>query len=488
MMLKTILWNLKNLSNKICYINEEGEHTYRELYKYVANLIVFLKNNCKNKSPILVYGHKEFFMPVSFLACSFCGIPYVPVDVSMPMSRINSIIEQVNPQMIIGNLGIGDLGIKNLSIENLNSIFNLDDENNIEKIEMKKDDIYYIIFTSGSTGEPKGVKVSYSNIDSCIKWLNELILPSEEVILNQGLFSFDLSVADLYLSLVSGSTHYILEKSTQSDYQKLFNKLEQSKATIAVMTPSFAEVLLKSNKFSRYLMSDLTKIIFCGESLKVEIVKQLFERFPHTHFINAYGPTEATFAVTSIEITREMLEQKVLPIGIPKKDVDIYIVDEKLKEKPFEEVGEILIAGKSVAIGYVKDVKNKNFIKYKGKNAYLTGDLGYKNGENYFCCGRKDRQIKLHGYRVELSDIENSIETIEGVEKCIVVPKYNSDVVERIYSFIKLKQNVNITEYELLKEIKKFIPNYIIPSIVIVEDFPLTCNGKCDEKRLLENV
>jgi len=485
-MLEKILWNLKNL-NEICYSINDEVYTYRELYRRVSNLVNFFENNCKGNEPILVYGHKDFSMIVSFLGCSFCGIPYIPVDVSMPKMRIESIINQVKPQMIIGDLDIPfDNKIDN---QKLKAIFLTDAKKDIKKIKMKKNDIYYIIFTSGSTGEPKGVKVSYSNIDSCIEWLNNLILPKNEVILNQGLFSFDLSVADIYLSLVSGSNHYILDKSTQNNYEKLFTDLEKSMASIAVMTPSFADFLLSSRNFNRYLMPELNKIIFCGEKLSKETVTKLFERFPYTHIINSYGPTECTFAVTAIEITREMLNQDELSIGVPKSDVSMYIVDEELNLKKDGEVGEIIIAGKSVADGYVKETENKKFINYKGKHSYLTGDLGYKLEKNYFFCGRKDRQIKLHGYRIELLDIENSIKKIDSVEKCVVVVKYADEKkVERVFCFVKLKDNTEISEFELVKQSKLLLPNYIIPKIVIVDDFPLTQNGKCDEKRLLENV
>ena len=194
MILDDILKVMKQKSENKAYTINEKSYTYKELYKYVCNIYKFLLNENKEKKPVIVYGHKQIYIKATFIACSMAGMTYVPVDESMPEERVNQIINQIDSKIIIG---------KNVSKEKINEIMQNPNYEEIRKIYMKEDDIYYIIFTSGSTGVPKGVKVTYSNLNSCVNWLKTIIKGNTDVILNQANFSFDLSVADLYLSLVN---------------------------------------------------------------------------------------------------------------------------------------------------------------------------------------------------------------------------------------------------------------------------------------------
>lgn len=409
-------------------------------------------------------------MIASFLACSFAGLTYVPVDITIPDGRKKKIIEQVNPKIIIDK-----------EIENI-----MDRENykEISKIDMKDEDIFYIIFTSGSTGEPKGVQITYSNLKSCTKWLEDICNIENAVILNQANFSFDLSVADIYLSLLTKSKHYIIERNIQKDFKILFQELKKSNATFAVFTPSFADLLLVDKNFNKSLMPNLQKILFCGEKLTKNIVNKLYNRFENIQIINSYGPTECTFAVTSTEVK----QNEEISIGKPKQDVCIYVVDEDLNELNENEIGEFLISGKSVGKGYLNPSLNKNrFIKFKNEKAYCTGDLGYKKDGNFYYIGRKDKQIKYNGYRIELSEIEKAFYNIEYVEKVIVATTKNDEgKVNKIIAFVK--GNCEISKQELKKEISQTLPEYMIPRIKIVKTMPINENGKIDEKSLLEEL
>ena len=201
MILDTILEILKRKSNNKTYTINDKSYTYSELYAFVCNIYNFLLSTKLKNKVVIVYGNKDIYMKATFLACSFSGITYIPIDKSIPYERIKEIITQVNPGLIIGNLNL-DLD----NIVNEEEIYKIMHNNiyeDINNIYMKPDDIYYIIFTSGSTGKPKGVKVTYKNLNSCVNWLKDITKINKEVILNQANFSFDLSVADLYLSIVN---------------------------------------------------------------------------------------------------------------------------------------------------------------------------------------------------------------------------------------------------------------------------------------------
>lgn len=252
------------------------------------------------------------------------------------------------------------------------------------------------------------------------------------------------------------------------------------------MTPSFADLLLLDKNFDENLMPNLKKIIFCGEKLLNTTVKKLYSRFSELNIINCYGPTECTFAVTSIDLLRDY-EYEEIPLGMPKNNVEIFILDEQKNKLSEGEFGEILIVGESVAEGYLGNVQNDSFIQFEGKRAYLTGDLGYIKNEILYYKARKDKQVKFKGYRIELSDIEKNLQELGYIEKCVVLAKSNkNEKIANLIAFVKLKENIIKDESEIRKDLQNKIPEYMIPKVKLVEEFPINKNGKCDENRLLE--
>ena len=469
---------LNNLQSNIIYncCKHDKQYTNKEFYQIVCKVYSIIKDAPKDR-PIVVYGHKEVYMIASFLACSFLGIAYVPIDKMYSKERIKYIVDVVNPSYVIGNDFAKEAD--NYTIVTFEQIENVNNYGDIKSIDMKPNDTYYILFTSGTTGDPKGVMVSYENIDSCVSWLIDITnLGHHEnnyTIYNQAVFSFDLSVADIYMSLVSGANHYIGNDVSIFNLQENYQDLQDSSSNMMVLTPSVLALYCTDSKFNQELMPNLEIILFCGEVLTQKIVRELFKRFSDIKVINMYGPTECTYAVTSTLINKQDEE---ISIGKPKKDVEIYIVDGD-KEKDNGEVGEILITGKSVAKGYINSKDDNKFITYKGKKGYLTGDLGFFKGENLFFVARKDSQIKYKGYRIELLDIENNISQITAVQSVKVkAEKDDNGFVKRIVALIVL---YNSSDKEAVKkEVEERLPKYMMPQLRFVDTIPITINGKMD--------
>lgn len=491
MILNDILNSFKDNGNKVFYVSNSEKYTYGEMYISIKKLYLYLKDCYKTKEPVIVYGHKSIYMIICFLACSFLGIPYVPIDNTLPKERIKDILDTVNPKLILNTSKRNFFKniCKKCRILNFYDIINICTQEQKEKKDIKicmnKKDLYYVIFTSGTTGKPKGVKISYENLNSFITFAKEKVKPKESIILNQAPFSFDLSVCDIYLALTTNSTLVVLDKTFSYNINKIITYIKRNRVEIAVFTPTFADILLSSNSFSDINIPTLKKIFFCGEILSINTVKKLYERFKNIKVINAYGPTECTVAVSVCCITKKMLKHKTLPVGKKNKHVKLLILDSNLKTQNEGKIGQIAISGKSVGLGYLNDsIKtSEKFVNINAKRHYLTGDFGYLKDDMLYFCGRDDCQIKYKGYRIEVDDIRENIERIRNVEKAVVIPIVKEDKVVKIVAYVKLIEN-NIPVTKIIENLSNFLPKYMIPSIIILNQFPININGKLDIKKL----
>jgi D-alanine--poly(phosphoribitol) ligase subunit 1 len=301
---------------------------------------------------------------------------------------------------------------------------------------------------------------------------------------------------DLYLSLVTGGTLYGITKDEIGEPRQLFTTLAHSNATVWVSTPSFAQLCLYEPGFTEDLLPRLKKFLFCGETLTPEVAASLLLRFPSAEVWNTYGPTEATCATTSIQITKSILANySPLPVGRPKPDSTILVIKPDNSRCEGEERGEIIIAGPNVSTGYLgqPELTGKAFFQLDGLRAYRTGDLGHFLDEILFFDGRLDFQIKLHGYRIELGDIESNILAIPSVLDAIVLPHFKDHQPDFLVAFLVLNEKLSLSEFEytrsLKHELRQRLPAYMLPhKFYIIDKFPLTANGKVDRGKLAEKL
>lgn len=421
--------------------------------------------------PVIIYGHKSINMLISMLACLISKRAYIPIDIETPIARIEEIIKITSANLVIKN---EEIHIPNVDCYTLEELVNFKNE----KTRDNTNEIAYIIFTSGSTGKPKGVPISRDNLANFINWISNLAPLSQYKhinVLNQASFSFDLSVADIYYSLYNGHTLIGLSKYSQEDYNEIFKIIKENNVNVGVMTPTFVKLCLLNKEFNEHNYPNLKCIYFCGEQLEVGVVKKLYLAFPNLKIINAYGPTEATSAVSASLITKEMLNKDILPAGDMNNLATEIVIEDN----------EIVLKGKSVFSGYLEGYTGGHF-KENNVNCYKTGDIGYIEEEKLYCKGRKDNQVKYKGYRIELNDIENNIKRIKGVKECAVVAKRTeTETVKAIKAFVVLEANFKVEQVK--EELKKLLPTYMIPKIIKnVEKMPINKNGKIDRRLLSE--
>ncbi len=316
-----------------------------------------------------------------------------------------------------------------------------------------------------------------------------------ETFLNQAPFSFDLSVMDLYLSLATGGTLFSITADQIANPKLLYQALAASRVTSWVSTPSFAQMCLVEKTFNARMLPGVRRFLFCGETLAPEVASQLLDRFPGARVWNTYGPTEATCCTTSIDIDRRVLaEYSPLPVGYPKPDTRILILDDG-KEAGEGERGEIVIAGPNVSTGYLgrPDLNERAFFKVGALRAYRTGDLGHYEKGMLFFEGRMDDQIKLHGYRIELGDIEANLCTLPGIRDAVVVPVIKQGFADSLAAFVILGEAPTVSNFQLTLDLKaklgERLPPYMVPrKFYCLERFPMTPNGKADRRKLAESL
>jgi D-alanine--poly(phosphoribitol) ligase subunit 1 len=409
-------------------------------------------------SPVLLYGHKEPELVAGMLAAARAGRPYVPVDSALPAERLMRIAAIARPGAVIAAEPL-PVPVELLCGDPAPAVPGL----------------AYILFTSGTTGDPKGVQIPRRALDHFVGWLcaSQGFAPGAEVFLNQAPFHFDLSVMDLYGALRTGGTIFALERQEIADPRRLFARLDGAPVTVWVSTPSFARLCLAEPRFGSGMLPRLRRFLFCGETLSADLARALFARFPGAEVWNTYGPTETTVAVTLVRITPDMADP--LPIGRPAPGMEVWV----------GEGGELTVAGPQVGLGYLGAAQGGYFRLPDGRPAYRTGDLGHVGEDGLlYCDGRIDRQIKLHGYRLEPEEIEAHLRDLPGVADAAVVAAPRGGRPDHLVAFVVSA----VDPAELRAALARRLPAYALPRFIRpVAALPLTLNGKLD-RRALEDV
>ncbi|QLB53200.1 D-alanine--poly(phosphoribitol) ligase subunit DltA [Streptococcus sanguinis] len=481
-------------------------HTYGDLKKDSDSLAAQIDRlGLPDKSPVVVFGGQEYEMLATFVALTKSGHAYIPIDSHSALERVAAIVEVAEPSLIIAinDFPLADVAAPIFSAEQVQTAFREGASYELSH-PVQGDDNYYIIFTSGTTGKPKGVQISHNNLLSFTNWMitdKEFATPTRPQMLAQPPYSFDLSVMYWAPTLALGGTLFALPSAVTQDFKQLFETILSLPIAIWTSTPSFADMALLSDDFNSQKLPQLTHFYFDGEELTVKTAQKLRDRFPQARIINAYGPTEATVALSAVAVTDEMLQNcKRLPIGYTKADSPTFVIDEEGQKVPNGQQGEIIVCGPAVSKGYLNNPEKtaEAFFEFEGLPAYHTGDVGSMTDEGLLLYGgRMDFQIKFNGFRIELEDVSQNLNKSKYVESAVAVPRYNKDhKVQNLLAYVILKDGVAEQferEIDITKAIKEdlqdIMMSYMMPSKFLYrETLPLTPNGKIDIKGLISEV
>lgn len=493
-LLDTILENALSNLTSVAVAEKEASYSYQDLLDAMDSFASDLTGLEVNKRPVLIFGKNDFLSLAAMLASNLTGRAYIPVDSHTPIERTEMILGAAKPSAIMLTTELDEsyqsLFAANPQVVAVNFDRRADfDGRTIDtRAAVSGKDTTYIIYTSGTTGVPKGVAVSHDNLATFTNWMNTAFVKFDKnQFLEQPLYSFDLSIFSIYPSLTTAGTLVSLSREETTNFKLLFERLNSTIINTWISTPSFVDICLLDPSFTQDEHPELRQFIFCGEELTHKTAEKLLKAFPNATVYNTYGPTEATGAISSIEVTPELLNHyDRVPIGRAKPGVTLEILDR-----------EIIITGDSVATGYFENSEKtaEAFFIRDGKPAYHTGDAGFFDSDgvlNYN--GRIDFQVKFNGFRIELQDIEANLTSLPTVEKALVVPQENAEhKVTALVAVLVAPHDSTLSDRDFTKQLKEslapLIMDYMMPTkFVYVADFPLNQNGKIDRKAVSETI
>ncbi len=398
--------------------------SYRELDSksdQIARLIQL--GDASNQGSIGLFIARGITQIIGMVGILKSGRHYIPLDVDAPFCRTRELVDIADVRCILHAADALQLDIEGVDLLSVEDAWQLPTE--FYSGLQEASSLAYVMFTSGSTGVPKGVQVSHQNLASSIAARLDYYGDSPCNFLLLSAISFDSSVAGIYWSLCSGGTLVLPQPGDEKDLEILASIIKQHEVTHTLCLPSLYSVLLEHAPSDQ--LNTLETVIVAGEVCRSSVVRQHFNKLPQAHLFNEYGPTEATVWCAVHQLKRD--DFGVVPIGRAIPGTQVVIVDERGNYCPPCAIGEIVVSGPGVSRGYYKGDSNQpisNFRQQFGKASnqlsYHTGDLGYINGQGLLMyAGRKDRQFKIRGYRVEPAEIENTIMELDVVNEALVV-------------------------------------------------------------------
>jgi len=466
-------------------------------YNRFRTEVVYLSESLANFGilPEQVVGvaiERNYHYFVAIMAILKCGACFLPLDPTLPLERKQFFCKDSDVKLLLTDQPDGALGIELpvLHVEKMEATATLD----LSIGSYLPDIPAYIIYTSGSTGMPKGVKISRKALANFVSGALGLFQTSHhDHVLQFSSLAFDASIEEIFMAFCSGASLY-LRTAEMLQADELLEFTAKHNISVWDLPTAFWRQLLQSSSYQKQpLPASLRLVIIGGEAVTNNDIELWNNGKSSYRLINTYGPTETTVVALAFEILPGYLPKYSVPIGQPLPGYKIYIVNQNRQIVPEGVQGELLVAGDSLAIGYIKreQEQNKAFIWLETpdlgmQRCYCTGDM-VSVGEDGLICyeGRIDAQVKIRGYRVEPGEIEQQIISMDGIVSAVVTVSTNVSGEKSLYAFFTTGHGDS--DAATVKErLKQRLPAFMVPELIMkVAEIPLTGNGKVDKKRLL---
>lgn len=466
-------------ANKVAAVYKNQYISYGELNRKANQLAKKLREYGVRQNDVVgLMVNRSIDMLIGIIGILKAGGCYLPIDPSYAEVRIHYMLKDSGTRILLTQENL----CKNIDFNG--RVIGLDDKKlytgdclNIDNINVSGD-LAYVIYTSGSTGKPKGVMLEHRAVHNFILGVtDEISFSADKTIVCLTTISFDIFILESLLPLSTGMKIII------SDPMQLSKYLSGQTLDMLQTTPSTMKLILNDETNLKYIR-DLSVIMIGGEEFPKRLLQEL-KKHTDARIYNMYGPTETTVWST----IKEMTHSEEITIGKPIANTQIYIVDESNNLLTIDETGELCIAGDGVARGYLNktELTNERFVENPvahGSKMYKTGDMAkwLTTGEIEFL-GRKDCQVKVRGFRVELGEIEECLGKYEKVKECVVAAKINESEEKYLVAYYLSDEELVVSD--IISFLGKSLPEYMIPRFYMrIDKIPLTPNCKIDRNSL----
>jgi amino acid adenylation domain-containing protein len=486
--------------------------TYAELESRTNSLARTLKElGVKRGDRVGIFMNKSLQSAIAIYGIMKAGGAYVPLDPLSPVNRAAFVIQDCGIRHLITQEAkvehLRQIGEENSGLLHLIGITAHDDlptnctpweevydaSSDTLHLKLTEQDLAYILYTSGSTGNPKGIMHTHRSGLSFAEWaVKAYSLIPEDRLSNHAPLHFDLSTFDFFAAAIAGATTVIIPEALTKFPANLSKLIDEEKITVWYSVPFALIQLMQRGGLEARDLSALRWIIFAGEVFPTKHLRQLMLMLPQIKFSNLYGPTE-TNVCTYYHLNGIPQDDQPIPIGRPCANIEDLVVDMDDHPVAAGETGELLIRGGVVMKGYwgqpektEQGFYRRRVFEHFDDIFYRTGDLVQldENGD-YLYLGRKDRQIKTRGYRVELDEIEVALLSHSGIEEAAAYPVSDGQGSNLIEASIILKHGAVLIQDDIIAHIASKLPVYAIPTrIDILSDFPRTSTGKINRREL----
>ncbi|MEN5057171.1 amino acid adenylation domain-containing protein [Sphingobacterium kitahiroshimense] len=471
----------------VALVYNDKKISYFQLNCLASNLASFLTKNYQLGKDDLVgiMLDRSELSVISILGVLKTGAGYVPIEPDYPQDRKKFILQDSNVKLLITQTDyIFDLEYYDNAIFAIDvQLDSLESSDELLETNVDPNSLAYIIYTSGSTGQPKAVMIEHRAIaNTILSQIIEFKIDREEKHLQFASLSFDASVSEIFVSLVSGGELYIVTDECKKSVPILTEFINKNNIDIATIPPSYLKVVDLED------LKELKKLISAGE---VAVYENALSFGANGDFYNAYGPTETSICASVYNYNiNDIYSKKIVPIGKPIANTEIYILDKHLNLLPIGAIGEICIAGAGLSRGYLNqpELTSAKFIEHpfkKGEKLYKSGDLGrWLPDGNIEYVGRKDGQVKIRGFRIELGELERVLCKHEQISSAVVSTTVSIDGEKELVAYL-VPEDDSLKVTDIKRYLGEILPFYMVPSYYItLPSIPLTTNGKVDFKKL----